>query len=111
MLSIFIPCIFKFKSKSETSIKICTKVILKDYSILLLIILSIYGINKFLQHLDIQPEIINILWISSSLDMVCYFCLSMIILKSKYYIHNFISLIFFCIFSVTIDLIFGNLLI
>ena len=34
MLSIFIPCIFKFKSKSETSIKICTKVILKDYSIL-----------------------------------------------------------------------------
>ena len=37
--------------------------------------------------------------------MICYFLLSMIIIKTKYYIHNIISLILFCIFTVINDLI------
>jgi len=39
MLSVFIPCIFKFKGRSKPSTRKCTKVNFKDYSILLLIIL------------------------------------------------------------------------
>ena len=40
--------------------------------------------------------------------MICYILLSLVILKSKYHIHHIISFILFSIFSVIIDLIFGN---
>ena len=38
--------------------------------------------------------------------MIFYIILSLIILKTKYYIHNIISLILFCVFSIINDLIF-----
>ena len=38
--------------------------------------------------------------------MIFYIILSIIILKTKYYIHNIISLILFCIFSIINDIIF-----
>ena len=46
MLSIFIPYIFKFKSKFEKSSRKCTKVNFKDYFLLFLIILLNEGIKN-----------------------------------------------------------------
>ena len=39
MLSVFIPRIFKFKGKSETSTRKCSKILFKNYFTLFLIIL------------------------------------------------------------------------
>ena len=48
MLSVFIPCIFKFKGKTEKSSRKCTKANFIDYFILFVIILSNRGINKLI---------------------------------------------------------------
>ena len=45
------------------------------------------------------------MWFGLYFPMICYFLLSMIIIKTKNYIHNIISLILFCIFTVINDLI------
>ena len=109
MLSIFIPCIFKFKGKSETSVIKCTKSIFKDYFILLLFGILIFGSYYLIDYLSINALYLDITWIRLSFDMIFYLLLSIIILKTKYYIHNIISLILFCIFTVIIDLIIENL--
>ena len=49
------------------------------------------------------------MWICSCFQIIFYIFLSIMILKSKYYIHNIICMIICCIFSVIIDLILGNL--
>ena len=108
MLSIFIPCIFKFKGKSKNSTKKCTKANFKDYFILSLIILLIIGIEILLQRFNIYDIIINFTYISLCFQMIFYILSSIIILKAKYYIHNIISSILFCIFSVINDLILDN---
>ena len=108
MLSIFIPYIFKFKDKSTTSKIKCTKIIFIDYSIYFLLYLLIFGLNKLINYFNIQAVSLDNIYIGISIQMVCYFILSIIILKSKYYIHHIISFIFFCIFTVIIDLIFNN---
>ena len=110
MLSVFIPCIFKLKDKSKTSSKKCTKSNFKDYFILFLITILFIGINYFIEYLDINAISISNKWISLCLQMICYFILSIIILKTKYYTHNIISMIFFCIFTVIIELFFGKLI-
>ena len=109
MLSIFIPCIFKFKGKSKTSKIKFTKSMFKDYFILSLIGLSIRGMNILIEYLDFEAAPIDEMSICSLFSIIFYFLLSMIILKTKYYIHNIISLILFCTCSVINDLIFGNL--
>ena len=109
MLSVFIPCIFKLKGKSETSKKKCTKSNFKDFIILFLIIILLFGVNYFVGILNIDAVSISSMWIDLCFQMICYFLLSMIILKSKFYIHNIISLILYCIFTIIIDLIFGKL--
>ena len=108
MLSIFIPCIFKFKGKSKNSTKKCTKANFKDYFILSLIILLIIGIEILLQRFDKYDIKINFTYISLCFQMIFYILSSIIILKAKYYIHNIISSILFCIFSVINDLILDN---
>ena len=108
MLSIFIPCIFKFKGKSKNSTKKCTKANFKDYFILSLIILLIIGIEILLQRFNKYDIIINFTYISLCFQMIFYILSSIIILKAKYYIHNIISSILFCIFSVINDLILDN---
>ena len=105
MLSIFIPYIFKFKSKFEKSSRKCTKANFKDYFLLFLIVLSYEGIKKLIDYLDINDY--N-LWIFSFIKIICYLVLTIIILKEKYYIHHFISIILCCIFLIIIALIFGN---
>ena len=109
MLSVLFPIIFKFKGKFEKSERKCTKVIFKDYLILLLIILLFIGIYKLIGYLNITAEHIADMWICSCFQIIFYIFLSIMILKSKYYIHNIISMIICCIFSVIIDLILGNL--
>ena len=109
MLSVFIPYIFKLKGKSKASKKKCTKSNFKDYFIFCLITFLFFGINYFIEYLNIVALSVNVMWIGLCFQMICYFFLSMIILKSKYYIHNIISLILFCIFTVIIDLIIENL--
>ena len=104
MLSVFIPYIFKLKGKSKASKKKCTKSNFKDYFIFCLITFLFFGINYFIEYLNIVALSVNVMWIGLCFQMICYFFLSMIILKSKYYIHNIISLILFCIFTVIIDL-------
>ena len=108
MLSIFIPCIFKFKGKSKNSTKKCTKANFKDYFILSLIIFLIIGIETLLQRFNKYDIRINFTYISLCFQMIFYILSSIIILKTKYYIHNIISSILFCIFSVIIDLILDN---
>ena len=107
MLSVLIPCIFKFKGKSKTSKIKCSKAIFIDYFILLLLILSLFTLNYFIPLLKIQGLPVTYLWSESCLRIIFYIILSILVLKTKYYIHNVISLILFCIFSVIIDLIFG----
>ena len=48
------------------------------------------------------------MWISLCFQMIFYFLLSLMILKTKYYIHNIISSILFCIFTVITNLISEN---
>ena len=108
MLSVFIPYILKFKDKSKTSTMKCTKIIFIDYFIFLLIILLILGISKLIEYFNIQAISVNSTYIGECFQMICYILLSLVILKSKYHIHHIISFILFSIFSVIIDLIFGN---
>ena len=60
MLSVLFPIIFKFKGKFEKSERKCTKVIFKDYLILLLIILLFIGIYKLIGYLNITADILQI---------------------------------------------------
>ena len=108
MLSVFIPYILKFKDKSKTSKMKCTKIIFIDYFIFLLIILLILGISKLIEYFNIQAISVNSIYIGECFQMICYILLSLVILKSKYHIHHIISFILFSIFTVIIDLIFGN---
>ena len=108
MLSVFIPYIFKLKSKSEASSKKCTKANFKDYFILFLICLLFVGIRILLNRLNIYNQFITYIWIGLSFQMILYIILSIIILKAKYYIHNIISSILYCLFSVIIDLSLEN---
>ena len=108
MLSVFIPRIFKFKGKSETSKRKCSKILFKNYFILFLIILLNFGLEKILFHCEFESTFFDVMWIRLCFQMILYFLLSIIILKTKYYIHNIISSILFCIFTVVIDFIFEN---
>ena len=108
MLSVLIPYIFKFKGKSETSRLKCSKVIFKDYFILLLICLFFFGAKILFEYVNIKGiPLINI-WIRFCFEMMFFFILSIIILKTKYYIHSIISMILYCIFPIINDLIEKN---
>ena len=98
MLSIFIPYIFKFKSKFEKSSRKCTKANFKDYFILFLIVLSYTGTKKLIEYLDIKAQPISNTWIFPFYLVLCNLFLTIIMLKEKYYVHNFICIILCCIF-------------
>ena len=61
-----------------------------------------------IEYLDIKAQPISNTWIFSFYLVLCNLFLTIIMLKEKYYIHNFICIILCCIFSVINDLIFGN---
>ena len=107
MISVLIPCIFKFKGKSKTSKIKCTKSIFKDYFLLFLIILLYLGMVFSISFFNIENGNINYLWTVLSLKTISFCILSIIILKTKYYIHNIISLILYSICTIINDIIFG----
>ena len=104
MISIFIPHIFKFKGNSKTQTKKCTKVLFKDYFIFSLLIILILSLYKLFDYLNIQAISLNSIDIGICIQMICYVLLSLIILKSKYYIHHIISFIFFVYFLLSLML-------
>ena len=107
MISVLIPHIFKFKGKSATSITKCTKSIFKNYSILFLICLLVFGIEKVSDYFKFDTSY-NAMWTRLCFQMIFYIILSIIILKTKYYIHNIISSILYCVFTIIIDIILGK---
>ena len=109
MLSVFIPYIFKFQGRAKISIINCSKNIIIDYSIFLVIYLIIIGMNKLFAYLNIQAFSLSEIYIGKCFQIIFYIILSIIILKSKYYIHHYISLILFCMFTIINDIILGNL--
>ena len=108
MISVFIPHIFKFKGKSATSTRKCNKILFKNYFILFLTIALNFGLDKIFSYFEFDSIYFDSMWISLCFQMIFYFLLSLIILKTKYYIHNIISSILFCIFTVITDLISEN---
>ena len=106
MLSVFIPQIFKFKGDAST--RKCSKILFRNYFILFLIILLDFGFWKILATFELGSTFFDVMWIVLCFQMIIYFLLSIIILKTKYYIHHIISSILFCIFTVVIDFIFDN---
>ena len=69
MLSVFIPRIFKFKGKSKTSSKKCTKTNFKDYFIFFLIIILQLGLQIILAYFNIYYIIINFMYVGLCLQM------------------------------------------
>ena len=106
MLSVFIPQIFKFKGDAST--RKCSKILFRNYFILFLIILLDFGFWKILATFELVSTYFDVMWIVLCFQMIIYFLLSIVILKTKYYIHHIISSILFCIFTVVIDCIFNN---
>ena len=87
MSSIFIPCVLKFKGKSENSKRKCTKALFINYFILFLIILSIRGIKILIEYLNIKALSVSIIWIGLCFQMIFYIILSIIILKTKFFVY------------------------
>ncbi len=100
-----IPYILKFKKKNESKINI--KQTIKDY-ILLLILYSIVLVRKTIIR-DISYDIILFaLSISQALQIIIIFLVYFCFMKYKYYKHNIISLVIFCISCILNYSIIGN---
>ena len=90
--------------------KNCNKNNFKDYS-LFFIFYGIYrGAVLVVHFTEFNTSRISALCTNQSLEIISFLVITTLFLKYKYYIHNIISLISFCIFSAIIDLISGNLL-
>ena len=110
MSCIFIPCIFKHKK--EENEKICSKKNVKYISIFITIDLIYYGIFSYYS-LSSNKENINdphvqSLFTREAFEIIIITIITFLFLKYKYYIHNIISLIIFCILSAVIDVVLKN---
>ena len=110
MSSLFIPCILRYK-KSDNE-KICSKKNVKYMSIFIGIYLAYYAIFtiSFLttESSNLDDPHINSLFTREAFEIILLTIITYIFLKYKYYIHNIISLVIFCILSVVIDLVLKN---
>ena len=110
MSSLFIPCILRYK-KSDNE-KICSKKNVKYMSIFIGIYLVYYAIFtiSFLttESSNLDDPHINSLFTREAFEIILLTIITYIFLKYKYYIHNIISLVIFCILSVVIDLVLKN---
>ena len=108
MLARFIPCIFRIKSEISFK-KNCTKNNIKDY-FFFFIVYGIYRAAVLTVHFtEFSTKRLSSLCTTQSLEIIFLLVITRLFLKYKYYIHNIISLISFCIFSTIIDLIAGSL--
>ena len=109
MLTRLIPIILRYKTKNSIS-KSCNKKNFKDYSIFFLFY-TIYRAAVLTVHFTgFKTKRISLLCSSQSLEIIALLVISRVFLKYRYYIHNIISLLSFCIFNAIIDLITGTLL-
>ena len=110
MSCIFIPCILKYKK--EENEKICSKKNVKYISIFIAMVLIYYGIFTYFS-LSSSKESINdphvqSLFTREAFEIIIITIITFLFLKYKYYIHNIISLIIFCILSAVIDIVLKN---
>ena len=112
MLVIIIPHIKRFSDKNEQFERKITRTKLKiffHYFIVLLIYGLMMGTMKFIDKMKnqdvIAPPHLYGLCIKEAFEIVFISVSSYILLKYKFFIHNIIGLIFFCITCVSIDLI------
>ena len=110
MSCLFIPCIFKHKK--EENEKICSKKNVKYISIFIAMVLIYYGIFSYFS-LSSSKESINdphvqSLFTREAFEIIIITIITYLFLKYKYYIHNIISLIIFCILSAIIDIVLKN---
>ena len=109
MLIRLIPIILRYKTKNSIS-KSCNKKNFKDYSIFFLFY-TIYRAAVLTVHFTgFVTKRISLLCSSQSLEIIALLVISRVFLKYRYYIHNIISLLSFCICNIIIDLITGSLL-
>ena len=98
-----IPIIFKYPSDEKKDSR-------KDYFYLLIIAIFRFGMAFLLKLTDIgiNFNIVNVLCLNEILDIIILLVLTRLFLSYKYYIHNVISLILFCVFGTIIDLFLGH---
>ena len=109
MLTKLIPIILRYKTKNTIS-KSCNINNLKDYSIFFLFYTIFRATVLTVHFTGFVTKRISLLCSSQSLEIIFLLVISRLILKYKYYIHNIISLLSFCICNIIIDLITGSLL-
>ena len=108
MLAKLIPFIFRYQTNISFS-KICTKSNAIDYTICFVSYGIYRGILLYNHFIKYDTKRVGVLISNQSLEIIVLLVISWVCLKYKYYIHNLISLISFCIFSIIIDLVSGNL--
>ena len=108
MLAKLIPYILRYPSDNSFS-KICTKNNIIDYIICFIIYGIFVGITIYNHFIEYDTKRVGVLISNQSLEIIVLLVISWLCLKYKYYIHNLISLVSFCFFSVIIDLVPGNL--
>ena len=109
MLARLIPYLFRYPTNLSPK-KNCNKGNIKDY-FLFFIFYGIFRAAVLVVHFtEYDKSRISPLCFNQSIEIINYLIISSLFLKYKYYIHNIISLISFCVFSALIDLIAGNLL-
>ena len=99
-----IPIIFKYKS--DDNIKNSKKDYLFLFIISIILFCTIFS-SKFIQ-IDINYDIVNVLCLNEVLDIIILLIITRIFLKYRYYIHNLISLLLFCVLGIIIDLILDH---
>ena len=80
-----------------------------DYIICFIIYGIFVGITIYNYFIEYDTKRVGVLISNQSLEIIVLLVISWLCLKYKYYIHNLISLVSFCFFSVIIDLVPGNL--
>ena len=109
MLARIIPCVLRYQTELSPN-KNCNKNNIKDYT-LFFVFYGIYRASVLTVHFtEYNTSRISALCSNQSIEIISFLVITALFLKYKYYIHNIISLISFCIFSAIIDLISGNLL-
>ena len=107
-----IPCLLKYKYKVVSKKNICNKKNIKYQAILaiadILLIALIAGSSLITDGSELSNPHLSIMCTKEAIEMVVLAIISIIFLKYKYYIHHYISMIIFCIFSAGIDILLDN---
>jgi hypothetical protein len=111
ILTIFVGCIFKYKSNRTKKKKEPIKKFIKNYSILFLID-AVYMLSNLLPWFagggDEEEDSSRELFINDAIEIIFLTLITYFFLKYKYYIHHIISIALFVILAIIIDIILEN---